>query len=1090
MKSEIATVTKSGTSTCSARLTAAAVLLAAVSLPAFGQPSVVSTAPSSGSGSSHTFAVTVADSSGATAISTVFFLVNSSGSGANACFVEFNRAANTFRLLSDSGSVWLGPITLGATTSVSNSQCAVNAATGFTSASGNNLTVRIPLNFASTYSGAKSSFVQASDANTNTGWVTTGTWTVTAAGSPTVLSTVPASGSGPSQTFTVTAADGAGSFAISTVYLLVNNSLSGVNACFVAFNQGANTFALLDDSGSVWLGPVTLGTTTSVSNSQCAVSAAGGFSTPSVNNLTVHIPLSFTYAYSGAKSTSVMAIDNAGKNSGWVTTGAWTVPGSGAPRVLSTVPALGSGASQTFTVTTADGGGSSAISTLYFLINNSLSGAHACFVAFDPAANAFNLLNDSGSAWVGSVALGASTPLSNSQCTVNAAAGSKSTSGTNLTVSIPLTFTLAFNGPKNSFVVAYDAAGNSGWVTTGSWTVQVAAPPPVPEPMPPPFMPSSAVIGGFNTLHGTLRAKASPDECFQSLGTNVKWDFINQENPLQPCAPGKVPKVNQGYIWGSTIINGIAYFGTQANAECIAEAVFSTNPAPYQTDTWACEFGVSPYAQANGGPLPAVLGDQRPPRMYSYNISTHVVTDITPKLGGNPGAFCSPGGPNPLCVDQLWLSVRGVRTATAYTEPATGKTFLIVSGPAIVQGSNALNFFAYDIAAQQWVAKYQYIGYSDMRHWLTVNGVLYAPVGKPSQAGGAMVRYTGNFANLPVPPVPGPGNNYNQIAACGTTSSTIPPQASPTSQCFSFQDVGDFDGVGTDVVLHEGRLFAATWPPPSAGSLWMSPPIPNGGFGGPTQNPPAWTKVWDLYTNYDPDPLLATTIGTGALADFNGTLYWGTMVYGVAGTLKWFQTYGTPATQQAMDQAVLNTFRTAVLFSGTNFTSGSPTINLLYGQATFKVWNPTTKQWVLTPNKMPNKRPLYGPAGFGNPYNNYIWTMAIFNNKLWIGTMDWGYTAADSFAFLKMGQGQPVPNITRLIPPSGYGADLWSFSNTSSPATAESINGVGNYLNYGIRSMMPNGTSSILFGTANPMNTATTSTTAPHGGWELIEAVP
>jgi len=35
-----------------------------------------------------------------------------------------------------------------------------------------------------------------------------------------------------------------------------------------------------------------------------------------------------------------------------------------------------------------------------------------------------------------------------------------------------------------------------------------------------------------------------------------------------------------------------------------------------------------------------------------------------------------------------------------------------------------------------------------------------------------------------------------------------------------------------------------------------------------------------------------------------------------------------------------------------------------------------------------------------------------------------------------------------------------------------------------------NGSASLLLGTANPMNIATTSTTAPHGGWELIEATP
>jgi hypothetical protein len=270
----------------------------------------------------------------------------------------------------------------------------------------------------------------------------------------------------------------------------------------------------------------------------------------------------------------------------------------------------------------------------------------------------------------------------------------------------------------------------------------------------------------------------------------------------------------------------------------------------------------------------------------------------------------------------------------------------------------------------------------------------------------------------------------------------------------------------------------------------MSPPIPPNGFGQPNPAPPQWTKVWNINTNYDPDPIVSANIGTGALADFNGVLYWGTMVYGPAGALSWFQRYGTPANQRDLNLALVNTFRTATMFSGTNFTTGTPTIQLLYGQSTFFVYNPNTLQWVPTPNNMGGARPVYGSSGFGNPYNNYIWTMTQFNNKLYVGTMDSSYMAADSYSFINLGQGLPAPDITKLIPVQQYGADLYSFADITSAAVAESISGLGNYLNYGIRAMLVNGSASLLLGTANPQNIATTSTTAPHGGWELIEATP
>jgi hypothetical protein len=36
----------------------------------------------------------------------------------------------------------------------------------------------------------------------------------------------------------------------------------------------------------------------------------------------------------------------------------------------------------------------------------------------------------------------------------------------------------------------------------------------------------------------------------------------------------------------------------------------------------------------------------------------------------------------------------------------------------------------------------------------------------------------------------------------------------------------------------------------------------------------------------------------------------------------------------------------------------------------------------------------------------------------------------------------------------GYGADLWRFDSPNGPAKAESLTGVGNYLNYGVRNMI------------------------------------
>lgn len=637
----------------------------------------------------------------------------------------------------------------------------------------------------------------------------------------------------------------------------------------------------------------------------------------------------------------------------------------------------------------------------------------------------------------------------------------------------------------------------------------------VPEVIPPPATPNS-ITGGLATLTGYLRAQASPDECWTGLGKNTRWDF-------PPCTAAQIGKTNQGYIWGATLYNNILYFGTDANPDCIGQGftalqLSKTITQGYFTNTWACEFGQSPYSQQSwtsnfGLALPDNLADFRPPRFYAYSMLTHTIKDITPKLGSNAGSWCNnplggdSAGGTPLCVDSYWIGLEGVHSVAATSSKvADGSThnYILVSGPGITASGGVLTYFALDVTniaspAQitnaNWVAKYQTTAYADQRHWLNYNGALYAPTAAAGAKGGLVLQYTGNFKNIPTI-TPGPGNHFNSIPVCGTPDQHVPPQG--TYVCFAFQPVGVLPtGTGTDIAVHtengDTRIYVATWPPPGPAGLYMSPPIPAGGFAQAAPNPTAWTKVWDISKNYDPDPIVAATMGMGALAEFNGQLYFGTMVYPLEGTFNWLATYdpGRTLSQANLSTAVVSTFRSATLFRGTGFTTGNPTVQLLYGQAKFPVWNSSTSSWVSTNNHMatPGTAPLYGYSGLGNVYNNYIWTMANFNGKLYVGTMDWGYPAADSGILLfQQSWGQAKITINSLIPPTSYGADLYSFSSNTSAATAESINGLGNYLNYGIRTMIANGATSLLMGTANPMNLATTS--QPYGGWQLIEATP
>ena len=85
------------------------------------------------------------------------------------------------------------------------------------------------------------------------------TFTISQAGSgisstaPYNISVTPSSGSGSSSTFTArygTARPGGAP--INRAYLLINNTLNGVGACYVEYTVSSNSFRLLNDSGNTW----------------------------------------------------------------------------------------------------------------------------------------------------------------------------------------------------------------------------------------------------------------------------------------------------------------------------------------------------------------------------------------------------------------------------------------------------------------------------------------------------------------------------------------------------------------------------------------------------------------------------------------------------------------------------------------------------------------------------------------------------------------------------------------------------------------------------------------------------------------------
>src|SRR5271165_196445 len=318
-------------------------------------PVAASAAPNSGTGAVQTFTFSFSDAAGATNLLASRVLFNTTLSGTSACFVYFSGGgANTLYLLSDAGALQ-GGIPIGSAGTLSNSQCSVNVGASSAVFSGSILTLNLAITFTPAFAGAKKIYSEAQNVSVLGAWSQMGTWTVTGAPSPpAAVSVAPSSGSGWSQTFVATFSDGAGASDILATRVLINSSFSGTNGCFLYFYRGgANMLYLLSDAGALQPG-ITIGTSGTLSNSQCTINAGASSAMSSGNTLTLTLAVTFTAAFAGAKNV-LMEAQSATVLGSWAQTGTWTVPGSSSPPApVSVTPNSGSGTSQTFSAVFSD----------------------------------------------------------------------------------------------------------------------------------------------------------------------------------------------------------------------------------------------------------------------------------------------------------------------------------------------------------------------------------------------------------------------------------------------------------------------------------------------------------------------------------------------------------------------------------------------------------------------------------------------------------------------------------------------------------------------------------------------------------------
>jgi hypothetical protein len=141
-----------------------------------GPPFVVSVDPDEGNGVDQTFSFQFQDVGGASNISGVQTLITPSLDLVSSCRARYDPVKNEVFLIDDTGDVWLGPQTLGASGSLQNSSCSIDMEQSSATASDTVLTLNLATSFQSTFKAATTIFGLAENNSGTSGWIELGAW--------------------------------------------------------------------------------------------------------------------------------------------------------------------------------------------------------------------------------------------------------------------------------------------------------------------------------------------------------------------------------------------------------------------------------------------------------------------------------------------------------------------------------------------------------------------------------------------------------------------------------------------------------------------------------------------------------------------------------------------------------------------------------------------------------------------------------------------------------------------------------------------------------------------------------------------------
>lgn len=121
----------------------------------------------------------------------------------------------------------------------------------------------------------------------------------------------------------------AGFASLDVVNVLINTSLDGGKACYVAYSRAADVLYVVDDAGptaglgALIVGVLIIGSNGSVANSQCTIYGAESSALMTGNELSLTLRIEYSRSFSGYKAIYLAARDGVGGTRAGICTGAW-----------------------------------------------------------------------------------------------------------------------------------------------------------------------------------------------------------------------------------------------------------------------------------------------------------------------------------------------------------------------------------------------------------------------------------------------------------------------------------------------------------------------------------------------------------------------------------------------------------------------------------------------------------------------------------------------------------------------------------------------------------------------------------------------